>query len=375
MCEQWTSPLACDSDHPQDIALDPNSYSAELLRLGAQAQAAKASADGFAGGGFPAPPLGGYVPPPDPLGPGRRLAEATWDELVAASTTAHALASVDRYAPAGVAGSGGGGTDADEDLTLRGASPVGPAGTYNHLIDALLDVPLTRSLYLRRLRTLSDRWLAGGRLRDAVVNLYGRIRTDALQDDAVWKGGSIDVGVQQLLTEWIPLRTAQLGVEYAPGGATPLLPKSASGAPYGSVKVDAAGKDGDAGGAPWVALRSSLPDAVDLQGWTLSAESADVGATTVVWRAPPGSVLPAADVAAPGASDTQRGELVIAESLAAVRGRSASPRGDEGRLVAGGLERVDDFNGGGGSVLVLRDGSGNEVGREGEASSPESESG
>jgi len=66
---------------------------------------------------------------------------------------------------------------------------------------------------------------------------------------------------------------------------------------------------------------------------------------------------------------------VIAESLAAVRGRSASPRGDEGRLVAGGLERVDDFNGGGGSVLVLRDGSGNEVGREGEASSPESESG
>lgn len=41
----------------------------------------------------------------------------------------------------------------------------GAAGTYNYLTDAILDVAATREMYVRRLRTLADRYLAGGRLQ------------------------------------------------------------------------------------------------------------------------------------------------------------------------------------------------------------------
>ena len=40
-------------------------------------------------------------------------------------------------------------------------SQQGPNGTFNYLIDAVLDVPATRAMYLRRLRSLMDYWLGG----------------------------------------------------------------------------------------------------------------------------------------------------------------------------------------------------------------------
>jgi len=44
-------------------------------------------------------------------------------------------------------------------------SVFGAAGTYNHLTDALLDVSATRAMYMRRLRTLADKYYGQGKLR------------------------------------------------------------------------------------------------------------------------------------------------------------------------------------------------------------------
>jgi len=42
-----------------------------------------------------------------------------------------------------------------------------PTGSYNHLNDAVLDVNTTRIMVMRRLRTLADAFLAGGRIQKA----------------------------------------------------------------------------------------------------------------------------------------------------------------------------------------------------------------
>src|SRR5689334_19351373 len=52
----------------------------------------------------------------------------------------------------------------DVDRT-QGASPLGAAGTYNHLVDAITDVANTRAMLMRRIRTLADVYLgANGKL-------------------------------------------------------------------------------------------------------------------------------------------------------------------------------------------------------------------
>jgi hypothetical protein len=51
-------------------------------------------------------------------------------------------------------------------------SPFGAAGTYNHLTDAILDVEATRMMYVRRLRTLADKYYAQGKLRQVHAPCY-----------------------------------------------------------------------------------------------------------------------------------------------------------------------------------------------------------
>lgn len=44
---------------------------------------------------------------------------------------------------------------------MAGSTATGASGTYNYLIDLVLQVPATRAMYLRRLRTLMDTFLQG----------------------------------------------------------------------------------------------------------------------------------------------------------------------------------------------------------------------
>lgn len=46
-----------------------------------------------------------------------------------------------------------------------GPTRTGAPGTYNYLIDAILSVPRTRQMYVRRLRTLMDQFITTGHLQ------------------------------------------------------------------------------------------------------------------------------------------------------------------------------------------------------------------
>jgi hypothetical protein len=52
-------------------------------------------------------------------------------------------------------------------------SVIGAPGTYNHLTDAILDVTVARAMYMRRLRTLADKYYGQNRLRQVGMWLFG----------------------------------------------------------------------------------------------------------------------------------------------------------------------------------------------------------
>ena len=47
----------------------------------------------------------------------------------------------------------------------------GPAGTFNYLIDLITQVPSTRQMYMRRLRTLTDEYYGTGKLIQVTQHL------------------------------------------------------------------------------------------------------------------------------------------------------------------------------------------------------------
>lgn len=50
---------------------------------------------------------------------------------------------------------------ADNGLSTAGPTPTGAEGTFNYLVDLIMDVPATREMFMRRLRTLMDTFLQG----------------------------------------------------------------------------------------------------------------------------------------------------------------------------------------------------------------------
>ncbi|CAG9462414.1 unnamed protein product [Pedinophyceae sp. YPF-701] len=284
-CDQWNSPLYCDSDHPQDIFLER-----------------AARADGIS----PVLPSWGSSVF------GRRRLQQTWGDVLASITTwgryrvpgedeSRAVAApsapppaVDSTtsngaAPYGTAHIPDVNAPRDFDAPRQGSSPVGPAGTYNHLYDAILDIPWTREMYLRRLRTLMDRWL-GGRLQGVLTGIYAHVRYAAKADEQRWRdarsgrfdanAGDIDRGYRQLLDEQIPRRRQQLYERYGPGGAVPLIPDAQPrGARLALGEIVA-----DSGGVSYVELRNENAFAMDVSGWRLGGAAAYV--------LPEGTVVP-----------------------------------------------------------------------------------
>jgi hypothetical protein len=148
-CEQFTSPLFCDRNHPQDVAAaDP---------AGAYLLAPRQGPVGAA----PAPPAAAVQ------AAGRRLKQTSFMDLI--------MGDGDDANEGGGGSSGGSSSSsasrapttsqgADEDLT-RTSPPSFPESSFNYLVDAILAVPRTKEMYMRRLRTLMDQFIASGRLQ------------------------------------------------------------------------------------------------------------------------------------------------------------------------------------------------------------------
>eukprot|EP00775_Hariotina_reticulata_P008887 gene8887-9065_t len=239
-CEQWNSPLYCDSEHPQDI---------------------------------------GNI-------------ETNWGLVTAVGLNTFT----------GPVGS----------RSLSGA-----AGTYNHLTDALLDVPSVRAMYMRRLQTLADKYYGRGLLKQIIDTQWAKISNVAAQDNLVWQRGDGSRGYQQLTTEFIPIRTKQLLQTYGPSGSNPLLP-----GPQDNSKVTMALGPVQLSGVPRsqsfisIVLRGPDSQAVDVSSWKLTKTSD--GFSFVL---PKGTVFP------PG------GVLYLSPDVKAFRSRSSTPKAGEAAFV------------------------------------------
>ncbi len=202
---------------------------------------------------------------------------------------------------------------------------VGNESTMNYLNDAILDIPETRQMYMRRIRTLIDGYLDAetGYFEGMVTAIKAQIELDADMDHAIWGAGDIDLGVDTIIADtspysftdtWLPTRRTQLFDTYGPSGSG-LIPAAQTANPVitiGTVEFNPPSFNQD---EEFIELVNSNAYAVDISGWKLT--------DAVDFTFAPGTVIPAND------------NLYISPNVAAFRARTDSPKGGEGNFVQG----------------------------------------
>ncbi|KAL4425868.1 hypothetical protein ABPG75_009884 [Micractinium tetrahymenae] len=277
-CEQWKSPLYCDHAHPQDLAVKTPwgliqaqyNLSSPGRRLQQQHTIngchKPASVTGSSSGG-------------DALArAARKLMQGPAPAPVSAVVPANGAAAPGLALPPNSSIP----ADFDADLTKLGPTLTGAPGTYNYLIDAILSIPRTRQMYVRRLRSLMDEFIPTGRLQALVTAMYQQIRDEAKRDAKAWNNpGDPDRGYQQLITEQLPIRKQQLYETYGAQGPIPLIPDALPGSfqlTLGALQPGPAG---------FVEVQNPNGYAVDISGYRLQG--------AVQFAFAPGTVIPAQD--------------------------------------------------------------------------------
>ena len=199
-------------------------------------------------------------------------------------------------------------------------------GTYNYLIDAILSIPPTRAMAMRRLRTLMDEFLApdgSGRLSELVNEEHQLIQEEAARDIEFWgSSGSAERGYKQLLYEQLPIRASQLYGTYSSTGSVPLIPDSQPADV--SLSVDKVDQEGG-----FVRLVNSNDIAVDISGRKLVSAEGDI------FEFEPGTVVPAGM------------RLLVASDPKALRDKLAAANGGcSGEFIVGGGFAASELAGG-----------------------------
>ncbi|GIL43793.1 hypothetical protein Vafri_1405 [Volvox africanus] len=324
-CEQWNSPLYCDSEHPQD-----------LQRSTPWGQVSATFSGAYEGPALTRKALNGQrklqqqqqqqelqSQPPQPSG-----APTTRTRRRSGGVGGQQGAPPGEGFPEKAAGNNitsfpaPRGWDNPDRSTITETSPNGPVGTYNHLYDAILDVNSTRAMYMRRLRTLADKYLAGGQLAQFANETYTKIKPLADLDAKTWNSGiSIDRGYQQITREFLPIRKEQLlGSLYGPQGRRPLLPEAQPVQVALKIARFVPGRGGnDADGeVAFVEVANANPFAVDVSNWRLEGPAN--------FKFPPGAVI------APSAS------VYVVTDPVTFRSRTQPPTGGQGLLVLSPLQ-------------------------------------
>ncbi|MBE0534618.1 MAG: lamin tail domain-containing protein [Phycisphaerae bacterium] len=189
---------------------------------------------------------------------------------------------------------------------------------WNRLFDAITRHPVTRKMYLRRLRTLMDDILQP--TSTPTAERYYERRIDELVSLMYSEVGSMIGGhVNNLKTQYLPVRRRHFFEDHSihnpmyPGNAgIPDVQPANAVVTIGSVDYNPVGGNQD---QEYVELVNPAAYAVDISGWRLAGGVRQTFA--------PGTVIPAG------------GTLYAASDAAAFRARTASPRGGEQRLVQG----------------------------------------
>lgn len=246
-----------------------------------------------------------------------------------------------------------------------GAADSGATQGHNRLYDAIVRVPETRAMLLRRLRTVLDGWWQppGTPLRDRVLEqhlaqLTNRIAPDAVLDRARWGNpwtasgnprpeDALAAGVRDLQEQFIEPRRRHFYVTHSITNAGPRRPvgitcRDLAGIPLpqspdARLNFDRVEHHADHPDLDFVRLANPGTDAVDISGWSLD------GPVRFVFA--PGTVVPA------------QGLLEVAANLPRLRAeRSRDPAGG-GRFVVGSYHgHLTDPR-----PLVLRHAAGNTV--------------
>ena len=194
------------------------------------------------------------------------------------------------------------------------------------LIDALLDTPPIREMYLRRLRTLMDQFLQppdtppARRIYEArIEELYAQMAPDVLLDASRWP---VTWGVPQefrqaldiFKSEYLEVRRVHLYETHglAQGGVIPTAQPRRVHVDFGPLEPNPASGDSD---EEYLTLVNPNDIAVDLSGWRIAHD--------VEYTFAPGAVVPAG------------GTLYLSPNVVAFRRRAVSPTGGEGLFVQG----------------------------------------
>ena len=221
----------------------------------------------------------------------------------------------------------------DRNLFTGGFTEFGESANTSVLVEALLrGNPRTREMFFRRLRTLSDRFIASEYIPERTRAQLDRLSPasifpgDAFLDFEIW-GTWYDVdpvpkpwnishpdaetmarATNRINLEWLPMRRIEIYSN------TPDLPASLETpvVKIGSLDFDPISENQD---QEYVELINQSPTAVDVSGWRVD------GAVRLIL--PPGTVIPSGD------------SLFLSPDVVAFATRDLSPTGGEQRFVIG----------------------------------------
>lgn len=196
----------------------------------------------------------------------------------------------------------------------------------NRLFDALLEIPETREMYLRRLRTVMDKFLQppGTPMRDRyyesrIQELYTQMQPDVALDAERWPLGwgepqTFAEALASITDDYLPARRAHLYETHGPAGSglIPAAQPTDVALRFGEVKAGPRSGDQD---EEYLTLVNDSDYAVDISGWKLVSD--------IEYTFRQGVVLPA------------HGMLYVSPDISAFRARDDSPKAGEGCFVQG----------------------------------------
>lgn len=234
--------------------------------------------------------------------------------------------------------------DQNKSHPLYGTSstlPIYGDNGWNRLYEAVIKHPVTRAMLLRRMRTLSDRYLAqsaaNSLLESNFDTLGALIQADANLDRSLWglppnsgayglgPGISPAQGLATLKSSFLAVRRTHFFETHSVNnGSKPIgtgrndnagIPNAQVALPalqFGTVEAHPVGSQDQ----EYIQINNPGTDAVDISGWTVRGSGG-------LFKLRGGTVIPAS------------GLVYVSPDVTAFRNRAASPKKNENRLVVG----------------------------------------
>ena len=224
------------------------------------------------------------------------------------------------------------------------------AGKHNDYLDRLMNNARTKAMFFRRIRSLTDQYLASDYFTKRLDELVELMEPDVELDRERWgtsahfsgRRDSMRDTVGRIKTEYLEPRLA-----YLQSGAGVGVPDPQPEDPeiiIDHVEYNPASGNQD---EEYIKIINRESVAIDISGWTLTGG--------IAFTFKPGTVIPGFSLFSPGSA-----ELYLVKDVPMFRARQEEPTGGQGLFVQGNYQNhLSNF----GEELLLRDTQGNEIHR------------